>query len=63
MPPWCHSGDARRRGENVPDRAHPMHDAYVSETGMGLVGMFPAGQAGRPGAGIRVFEAGESIEL
>ncbi|MEW2489527.1 hypothetical protein [Streptomyces sp. NPDC048411] len=49
--------------EVAPDRAYSIHDAYVSETGMGPVGMFLADEAERSGADIRVFGAGESIEV
>ncbi len=47
----------------APDRAYSIHDAYVSEIGMGIVGGFLEWAAESAGADIRVFAAGETVEL
>lgn len=49
--------------EIAPDRAYSIHDFYVSEIGMGVVGSFLAFERERAGTDIRVFEAGETVEL
>jgi L-ascorbate metabolism protein UlaG (beta-lactamase superfamily) len=49
--------------EVAPDRAYSIHDAYVSEIGMGVVESWLADEAERSGADIRVFRAGETVEL
>jgi L-ascorbate metabolism protein UlaG (beta-lactamase superfamily) len=49
--------------EIAPDRAYSIHDAYVSEIGMGVVGSFLSFESERTGAEIRVFETGESVRL
>jgi hypothetical protein len=49
--------------EIAPDRAYSIHDAYVSEIGMGVVDSFLALERERAGTGIRVFKAGETVEL
>jgi hypothetical protein len=49
--------------EIAPDRAYSIHDAYVSEIGMGVVDSFLAFERERAGTDIRVFKAGETVEL
>lgn len=47
--------------EIAPERAYTIHDAYVSEIGMGIVASWLADEAERAGADIHVFGLGETI--
>jgi L-ascorbate metabolism protein UlaG (beta-lactamase superfamily) len=46
-----------------PARAYAIHDAYVSEIGMGKVAGFLGDEAERAGADIRVFTPEETVDL
>lgn len=62
--PWLKVGEMIDYVREIaPDRAYSIHEALLSEAGMGLIGRFLDGEAQRAGADIRVLTAGESVQL